>query len=446
MIEYYQRTMRAYKLHYFLILIFCSMLWVGGYAQGAGKGSYVQAENLRKSKRYQEAIGKYDEAIKLEPSNFRYFFSRGKCYYAMKDYDLALASFEESVEYNKENVFAYTLIAKIYRRKEDLANAVYYYDLAFKHENDPNRKVGYKMEAVKVLLSQGKTEEAQVHLSEVKRVVPDNLNILYFDAKISNQNGDYQNAKQNMEVATAKLDGQPPANAAKFWYELGYANNKLDDYQGAQKAWEKAYFGRYKRLIDRERSKNSPAYFYRMAVSYYLVGSYTETKQQIDKALELQNNFSAAYLLMGKMAKKQGDFTTAIDNYSSAANFENDPNKKAKLQSMLASLQLDAGDYQGALSTTNEVLGTQPGSNKMLYTKALSQYYLGQYDSSIGTLEVLLSSSNDNQSKAKYSFILGMAAKNTDVEKAKGAFRSAMYGPYKPAAKSELDKLMGKEG
>jgi tetratricopeptide (TPR) repeat protein len=302
------------------------------------------------------------------------------------------------------------------------------------------------MEAVKILLSEGKTEEAQTHLAEVKRVVPDNLNILYFDAKISNQNGDYENAKQNMEVATTKLADQPPANAAKYWYELGYAYNKLDDYQGAQKAWEKAYFGRYKGLIDRERSKNSPAYFYRMAVSYYLVGSYNEAKEQIDKSLELQSNFSAAYLLMGKMAKKQGDFTTAIDKYNSAANYENDPAKKARLQSMLASLQLDAGDYQGALSTSNDVLGAQPGNPKILYTKALSQYYLGQYDSSIGTLESLLSSSNDNQSKAKYQFIIGMAAKNTDVEKAKGAFRAAMYGPYKPAAKSELDKLMGKEG
>jgi tetratricopeptide (TPR) repeat protein len=340
--------MRALKIHYFFILVFCSLLWVDAFAQGAGKGSYIQAENLRKSKRYQEAIAKYDEAINLEPNNYRYYFSRGKCYYSMKNFDLALASFEESVEYNKENVFAYTLIAKIYRRKEDLANAVYYYDLAFKNEKDPKRKVGYKMEAVKILLREGKTEEAQTHLAEVKRVVPDNLNILYFDAKISNQNGDYENAKSNMEVATGKLEGQPAANAAKYWYEYGYALNKLDDYQGAQKAWEKAYFGRYKRLIDRERSKNSPAYFYRMAVSYYLVGSYSQSKEQIDKALELQSNFSAAYLLMGKMAKKQGDYSNAIEHYSSAANYENDPAKKAKLQAMLASLQLDAGDYQGA--------------------------------------------------------------------------------------------------
>ncbi|HHG84906.1 MAG TPA: tetratricopeptide repeat protein, partial [Bacteroidetes bacterium] len=228
--------------------------------------------------------------------------------------------------------------------------------------------------------------------------------------------------------------------------ELGYAYNKLDDYQNAQKAWEKAYFGRYKRLIDRERSKNSPAYFYRMAVSYYLVGSYDQSKEQIDKALELQNNFSAAYLLMGKMAKKQGDYNGAITNYESAAGFETDPAKKAKLKYMLASLQLDAGDYDGALSSTKSVLNVQPGNPKAMYYKALSQYHMGRYEGSISTLEALLSGSPNNSSKAKYQFILGMAAKNTDVEKAKGAFRAAMYGPFKPAAKNQLDKLMGKEG
>ncbi|MEM7037157.1 MAG: tetratricopeptide repeat protein [Bacteroidota bacterium] len=427
-------------------MVFCSLLYVDVFAQGPGKASYIQAENLRKSKRYNEAIAKYDEAIKLEPGNYRYYFSRGKCYYAMKDYDLALSSFEESVEYKKENVFAYTLIAKIYRKKGDKPNAIYYYDLAFQNEKDPKRKVGYKMEAVKLLLQDGKTEEAQRHLQEVKQVAPDNLNILYFDAKISNQNGDYENARSNMQSAVGQLNNAPPAQAAKYWYELGYAENKLGDYQSASKSWEKAYFGRYKTLINRERSKNSPAYFYRKAVSYYSAGEYDESKVQIDKALELQNNFSAAYMLMGRMSKKQGNFSMAIQNYQNAANFEQDPNKKAKLLTMLASLQLDAGEYSGAISSANEVLNNQSTNSRVKYVKALAQYRLGQYDSSISTLESLLQGSNDNRSKAKYNFIIGMAAKNTDVEKAKNAFRAASIGPYKPAAKNELDKLMGKDG
>lgn len=439
--------MRAHKIYSVLVLLFFAGVWNGVMAQNPGRADYIQAENLRKAKRYQEATDRYDAAIKLEPENYRYHFSKGKCYYAMKEYDLALSAFEETVEYKKDFVFAYTLIAKIYRKKDDIPNAIYYYDLAFQAEDDPKRKVGYKMEAIKLLLQEGDTEEAQRHLSEVKAVAPDNLNILYFDAKISNQNDDYSNALKNMQTATSQLESAPPAQAAKYYYELGYAHNKLGDYQAAQKAWEKAYFGRYKTLIDRERSKNSPAYFYRMAISYYTTGNYVESQEQIDKALELQNNFSAAYTLMGKIAKKQGNFTSAIDNYRSAANFEQDPNKKTKLQMMLTSLQVDSGDFNGALSSANEVLSKQPGNSKVMYLKALAQYKTGEYNGSIKTLENLLSGSSDNRAKAKYNFVLGMAAKNTaDTDRAKIAFKAAMVGPYKPAAKNELDRLMGKAG
>lgn len=434
--------MRAFKIQFILLLAICMMLGANVYGQGQGKASYIIAENMRKAKRYDEAIAKYDEAIKLEQGNYRYYFSRGKCYYAMKDYDLALSSFEETVEYKKDFVFAYTLIAKIYRKKDDIPNAIYYYDLAFQNEQDPKRKVGYKMEAIKLLLQENKTDEAQRHLAEVKAVAPDNLNILYFDAKISNQNGDYNNAKDNMLTATTQLNGVAPANAAKYWYELGYAQNKLGDYANAQKAWEKAYFGRYKTLIDRERSINSPAYFYRMAVSYYMIGAYDECKEQVTKSLELQNDFGAAYMLLGKIDKKRGNYNSAIENYRSASNFETNPGKKSKLEAMLVSLQVDAQDYQGAITTANSILGTQPDNSRVAFLKAMAQYSLGQYAAAISTLEKLSSGSNDNASKAKYNFIIGMAARNTDTEKAKAAFKSAMFGPYKPAAKNELDKLM----
>jgi len=446
-IEYKESTfMRAHKTKYLLVLVFFISCCLGVVAQNPGKTAYQQAENLRKGKRYQEAIAKYEEAIRLEDNNYRYYFSRGKCYYAMKDYDLALSSFEETVELKKDFVFAYTLIAKIYRRKADNPNAVYYYDLASKAENDPKRKVGYKMEAVKLLLRDGKTEEAQGHLADAKRFAPDDLGILYFDAKISNQNGDHERARDNMMVATAKVADQPPATSAKYFYELGLAHNKLGDYKSAQTAWEKAYFGPYKSAIDRERSKNSPAYFYRIAVSYYVAGEYAEARTQIDKALELQNNFAAAYTLMGKMEKKQGNYNAAADNFRTAANFEQDPNKKMRLQMMLTGLQVNAGDYSGAISSADDILAKQPGNSKVKYYKALSQYHTGAYGSSISTLESLLSEANDNKTKARYNFVLGMAAKNTDQDRAKEAFRAAMYGPYKPAAKIEYDKLNGSAG
>ena len=102
-------------------------------------------------------------------------------------------------------------------------------------------------------------------------------------------------------------------------------------------------------------------------MSYYTAGDYDRSREQINKSIELQNNFSAAYLLMGKIDKKQGNYNEAIQNYKKAANFEEDPTKKAKLLTNLGSLQVDAGDYSGALGSINEALSKQTGNPQLTY-------------------------------------------------------------------------------
>lgn len=436
--------MRARKPGLFLLLFAFLLCWAGAYGQGPGKTAYSAAENMRKSKRYAEAIEKYDEAIRLEKENYRYLFARGKCYYEMKDYPLAISSLEQTTEINKEFTPAYSLLALSFLKNGDQANAIYNYDQAFRYENNPERKVQYKMQVVKYYMKTGDTQQAQSHIAEAKAVAPDNLDILYYDAKLANQNGDHETAKNSMLSAVSKLQDAQPAQSAKFYYELGLAYNNLGDYQNAKKAWEKANFGNYRKLIAAELSKNSPGFYYKKAVSYYSAGNYDESRAEVQKALELQSNFGAGYLLMGKIDKKQGNYGQAITNYSTALGMESDPRRKLSLLQMLANLQMDSGDYSGALSSANQVLQEQSSDLRTIYIKALSQYHLGQFNAAISTAETgLVTTGIDANNKAKFNFLVGMAAKNTDVEKAKTAFRSAMYGPFKPAAKSELDKLMG---
>ena len=58
--------MRAHTTKYLFLLFFFSSCCLGVFAQNPGKAAYMKAENLRKSKRYQEAIAKYEEAIRLD--------------------------------------------------------------------------------------------------------------------------------------------------------------------------------------------------------------------------------------------------------------------------------------------------------------------------------------------------------------------------------------------
>ena len=77
--------------------------------------------------------------------------------------------------------------------------------------------------------------------------------------------------------------------------------------------------------------------------------------------------------------------------------------------------------------------------------KAKAEYNSGRYNDAIRTLEELLTAGVDTKAKAKYSFMLGMAAKKAgDYSKARDSFKNSMYGPYKPAAKIELDGLSEK--
>ncbi|MCB9231808.1 MAG: tetratricopeptide repeat protein [Bacteroidia bacterium] len=428
--------------------IFFSLFFLPGfgYAQNPGKAAYVQGENLRKQNKCDEAVLKYQEAFKLEPENYRYSFAEGKCYYKLKQYDLAISAFEKTASAKPDFTAAYSILAKIYTRQKDYGKAIEYYDLAAKYEDNKDRKVSYKLLIVQMLLQDGKTNEAMSHISEAKAIDPQNLKILYYDAKISNKNGDYENAKSSMLVATPQLKDAPPAKSAPYFYELGYAYNQLGDYQGAKAAWDNANFGPYKSLIAQQLSKNSPAYFYKTAVSYFTAGEYSQAESQISNALELQNDFPPATILQGKIAKKQGNLSQAASYFNQAANSESDPEKKAQLLMYALTTQVDAGDFSGALSTANNVLASSPGNTTAMFIKAQAQYKMGQYSSSISTLESLLSNpSLDAMSKAKYNFTLGMAAKNNmDTEKAKNAFKNAMGGPFKPAAKAELDLLLGK--
>lgn len=428
------------------VLSFCLFLLISAaaFSQGAGAAFYKKGKVLERQKNYEEAAKLYAQAYGAEPDNYKYYYAEGMAYYKMKRNDVAITSFEKAIEKNPDFTNAYSLIGKIYTKQKEYDKAISYYDGAYEHESNPKKKVQYKLLIVQMLMKLKRTDDAMSHIEDAKNVDPNNLNILYYDAKLSNANGNHAQAKESMLIATGQLADAPPAKAAKFYYELGLAYNELGDFQNAKKAWDKANFGSYRKKISVQLSKNSPVYFYRAAVSYFLVGEYTKSEEKISEALNIQSNFSPAYILRGKIAKKQGNFAEAVSNYKEAASIEDDPTKKAKLQLQYVGMQIDAGDYSGALRTCNSILGVSSGNKRAMYYKGFAQYKLGNYSSCISTMEILLSSGSvDAKSRAQYNMLLGLAAsKNNNTSRAKDAFKVAMAGgPYKAAAKSEYDKL-----
>ncbi|WNJ20903.1 tetratricopeptide repeat protein [Pontibacter sp. G13] len=439
-----------------LRILFHTFIWVAllaipmiGQAQGPGKRAYLAAENFRKQGKCQDAITQYHDAIRLEPNNYKYYFQRGKCEYKLRDMDAAKESFKATIDYQKNFTPAYALLAKIYKDGGDYTNAIYYYEEAAKYEQQKGRKVQYKLLLVNLLLKEERSYDAKRHIREAKTIDATNPNVLFYEGEIALEDRQWRQAEDSYTKALSseRLKSANPAEKAKYFYGLGLAKSNLGDAAGAKKAWANANFGPYKKLIAQEMMKNNHVYYYRIAVSYYLNGEYKLAQQHIQKTLELQNNFGSAFILQGKIAQKQGNTSGAINHYKKAISAEQDASKRSKMYYMVAKLQIDNNDAYGALSSLNEAFSGDPkaaANTRLLYLKAKAEYNSRKYNDAVATLDKLMQAKLDTKSKAKYSFMLGMAAKATsDNERAREAFKNAMYGPYKPAAQMELEKLKG---
>lgn len=415
------------------------------YGQGPGRAAFTEAENLRRQGQFRQAIDQYDNAIRLEPSNFQYYFQKGKCEYQMKDIDAAKASFKRTVEFRHNFTPAYSLLAKIYKDENDIQNAVFYYEEAAKYESDTQRKVQYKLLLINLLLKEGRTSEAKRHITEARAADPSNPSLLYYEAESFLLESNWEMAKQNLEKALSseRLAGANPAELAKYYYSLGLAYFNMGDVATAKRVWAKANFGPYAELIAQQLQQSDYAHFYKVAVSYYLNGEYAKADQYVNKAMEIQKVFPAGNLLKGRIAAQSGNTSAAIKYYEDAANQEKEPEKRAKPYFYMATLQYNQRDYAGAVNSLRQAMqmSKQPSASMVsLYAKSL--YGAGQYQECMNQLDALIRNTTDQNAKARYQFMLGMCAvRMGDKVKATEAFKAAMYGSVKPAAKEELDRL-----
>ena len=436
------------KQLYTLIIVtlaYC-MLGVNVYAQGPGYASFRQAENLRKQNRLSEAIQKYEEAIDLENTNYKYYFNKGKAEYQLKKFDNAKESFKQTVNYRPEYTPAYTLLAKLARRENppNIEDAIYNYEQAVRYERSEAKKVQYNMLLVNLLLKEDRTYDARRHLEDARRIDPDNPKILFYTAEIAAQEEDWNSARQDYERAleSEQLRTASDAQKAKYFYGLGLAYSKLGDMENAKRSWAQVKSAQYRKLIQRELAKNNEVYYYKIAISYYLNGEYEEANKFLDRSLELQRDFARAYILKGKIERKQGNMTRAVEEFERAIDLEKDQARKAKMYGIVAKMQLRNEDNYGAINSIERAMALGASSASLLYLKAKAEYQSGRYRDAATTLQNLLAATNDPKSKARYNFLLGMASRRSgDYEDAQQAFRGAMFGPYKPAAMIEMENL-----
>jgi tetratricopeptide (TPR) repeat protein len=79
---------------------------------------------------YQDAIAKFDHAIKMEEGTFEAytaaFYTRGSCYFELKEYDKALKDFLEAIKWSPKHVLAHEKVGITYYKLGKLCDSYTY--------------------------------------------------------------------------------------------------------------------------------------------------------------------------------------------------------------------------------------------------------------------------------------------------------------------------------
>jgi tetratricopeptide (TPR) repeat protein len=105
-----------------------------------------QGTQLYKAQRYQDAISKYTEAIKLDGDNANYYYNRALCYHQLKRYEEALQDYKEVLARQRDNMEAYDSIGWIQYQLQRYDDALQTTNMILKL--DPNNSEAYYNRAI----------------------------------------------------------------------------------------------------------------------------------------------------------------------------------------------------------------------------------------------------------------------------------------------------------
>lgn len=139
-------------MRYLTILFFLFLLFAGCEPQASREGDV-----LFESGDYEGAIRAYSEYLTLYPTDVKSLYNRGRAYEEMELYELSFKDFQAVLEEDEENLQANLSVGGYYYRKNDLPNALYYYERAVQYQ-ESNAQAHFLLARVQHKL--GKKEEA----------------------------------------------------------------------------------------------------------------------------------------------------------------------------------------------------------------------------------------------------------------------------------------------
>ncbi len=409
------------------------------HAQHDGLQWYAEAEMARKKGLFPEALEKYTEALRREPNNYRYLYGKAQILEKFRKADEALALLNQAVRIRSNFAPIYTLMAEIYRNhKSDPERAAQLFNIAYKNETDPKARLQLKFEVIRYFVGIRDYETALKHISEAKLFASGYLELHYFDAWISNILGRYTSAQATLMVVEPKLRTLHISESARFYYELGYAYFKQNEYEQAYQVWKRAYYGDFKSRINRYH----PNYYFQLASAYAEMYELETSRIYLGEVLKIRPEMPEAYLLQSDLLKKAARHPERITLHEKALSLTTNNAQKSRIYLQLAELYLQQQDYKSCLKAAREGISLSPQVPELYFFEVVALFHLERPLESRPSLETLIQNTRFNTKKSLYLFWLGMTyQREGNSRKALELFSQVADDPYKTAALEESFQL-----
>ena len=137
---------------------------------------FLKANKLYEEKKFEEAVAIFQEAIKLSPLNWGYFFNLGLAYKKLEKKEDALASFRKAVELNPDSYSSNKELGEALAKAGSFEEAKPFYEKAVAlSPEDPDAH--FNLGAC--LLNTGQTDEALAHFLKTTELKPDYADAYY---------------------------------------------------------------------------------------------------------------------------------------------------------------------------------------------------------------------------------------------------------------------------